>query len=213
LLAPDVRRLVLARAEVDRERKRVSATPLDQTLDTEIRTVDETQEKLIRKFSLQNAFADLASRPSVANGPNEIGQLIGGDDHVRTSFAAADQSGSLALSSWAPASDGFAGRLLTALAAALIIAGLFWLARRGEISEAAARWPQWLGVVAGLAWWLWLAPSVAGWVIVVASVAATVWRRRRSKEIADSVALRSPRGGSSAATSQAAISHWGQSLD
>jgi hypothetical protein len=44
-----------------------------------------------------------------------------------------------------------------------------WLARYGH-------WPPyayWLGVVAGLAWWLWLWPSVLGWLIIAGSLLAS----------------------------------------
>lgn len=42
-------------------------------------------------------------------------------------------------------------------------------------SEGPSRWPQMLGVALGLAWWLWLAPSVLGWLIVGFSL-FSAWR-------------------------------------
>jgi len=57
------------------------------------------------------------------------------------------------------------------------VAGL----RRGTLAEYFNRWPQAIGVAAGLAWWLWLQPSGLGWGIVLVSlVAPLVSRRRRS---------------------------------
>ena len=45
-----------------------------------------------------------------------------------------------------------------------------------------ARWPHAPGVVLGLAWWLWLSPSVLGLVIALASVLAAVRGRKLAKK-------------------------------
>ncbi len=53
--------------------------------------------------------------------------------------------------------------------------GLHW----GLLKEAFRRWPQALGALAGLAWWVWLSPSALGLLLVTASVATSVragWR-------------------------------------
>jgi hypothetical protein len=64
--------------------------------------------------------------------------------------------------------DGFAPRLLAAvalglaaLAACAAVAGGLWL-------QLFQRWPHFVGIALGLAWWLWLWPSALGWVIVLA---------------------------------------------
>jgi hypothetical protein len=57
--------------------------------------------------------------------------------------------------------------------AALIILLLLGL-RRGRLVEWFTRWPHAIGVAAGLAWWLWLSPSILGWGIVLVSLAASL---------------------------------------
>lgn len=52
--------------------------------------------------------------------------------------------------------------------------------RRGVAVEFVRRWPPVAGVVAGLAWWLWLSPSVLGWLLILASLAAAFRRPSHS---------------------------------
>jgi hypothetical protein len=68
----------------------------------------------------------------------------------------------------------FALRLLASLAA-LLAAGLVWRIRwKGGWGDYLASCPQLVGVLVGLAWWLWLTPSILGWVIVAFSLIAGV---------------------------------------
>lgn len=46
--------------------------------------------------------------------------------------------------------------------------------RRLSRVDALRRWPHVLGVLVGLAWWLWLTPSILGWAIIVVSLLASV---------------------------------------
>lgn len=207
------RRAMLVRSEIDRERKRFHAADENPSFDAALRAIDAARASLSRKLDLQKLFGDLSSQLHIARGPSEIIRLAGGDDDATTTFASTDQSGSLALAPMARPNDGFASRLPTALAAALIVVGLFWLAGREEFAEAAVRWPECLVVVAGLCWWLWLAPSYIGCGIIVASIAAGFWRRRVRTRLTDLSSPRSPRGLSSAATSLTPNSQWGQTPD
>ncbi len=58
---------------------------------------------------------------------------------------------------------------LTGCAALLVVLGVVAvLIRRGLVSAWFARWPYLFGVGVGLAWWLWLAPSAVGLLIMLA---------------------------------------------
>jgi hypothetical protein len=48
------------------------------------------------------------------------------------------------------------------------------LASRGPLWEWLIQWPSFFCVLAGLAWWLWLSPSLFGWVLVAAGLLASV---------------------------------------
>ncbi|MCW0295071.1 hypothetical protein NIL11_27015, partial [Klebsiella pneumoniae] len=70
--------------------------------------------------------------------------------------------------------DKFATRLPTALLFAASMAALILFVRLGLTSTLTNRWPHALGVVAGLAWWLWLTPSILGWVLVLLSLGTSL---------------------------------------
>ena len=63
--------------------------------------------------------------------------------------------------SWLPRLAGIAGFLVAVGLAALLF-------RRGLLGNWFVRWPYVFGVGIGLAWWLWLSPSVVGLLIVLA---------------------------------------------
>ena len=68
------------------------------------------------------------------------------------------------------------------LAAALV---LYLVASRGQVGEWLARWPHACGVAVGIAWWLFLAPSVLGLVLVAVSVLGAFrspWKTMRTRQ-------------------------------
>jgi hypothetical protein len=76
---------------------------------------------------------------------------------------------------------------LLGAACILVVAG-----RRGILDDWSRRWPHALGVMAGVAWWLWLTPSVLGWILIIGSLLASMrpaWRGTR--ESASAVKSRS----------------------
>ena len=75
----------------------------------------------------------------------------------------------------------FAARVALALAT-FIIAWVLWrLSRLEPLRDGLSRWPHLPGVIFGIAWWLWLTPSVVGWLIATAFLASSLrpaWRSR-----------------------------------
>jgi hypothetical protein len=75
-----------------------------------------------------------------------------------------------------PRIDGgdFALRCIASLAV-LLGAVIVWISKREMVlGDYLRSCPQVVGVLAGLAWWLWLTPSVLGWVIVALSLIAGI---------------------------------------
>lgn len=69
------------------------------------------------------------------------------------------------------------------MALAISVAAWFGmkLRRYARLRDALSRWPHLFGVVVGLVWWLWLAPSAVGWLIVAVFLASSLrptWRSR-----------------------------------
>jgi hypothetical protein len=79
-----------------------------------------------------------------------------------------------------------------ALVAGLIlgtVVTLYGFCRSPVKLESPRRWPYVWGVLAGLAWWLFLTPSVVGWVIVAVVIAALLrspWTGRQYRVACDS---------------------------
>ncbi|HBO43931.1 MAG TPA: hypothetical protein DD670_08370 [Planctomycetaceae bacterium] len=64
----------------------------------------------------------------------------------------------------------------------LFVATAHLAVRRGVHRAVLNFWPEAMVIVAGLAWWLWLSPSVLGLVVVLAGFWRTVrrlWPKRR----------------------------------
>src|SRR5262249_30900287 len=51
----------------------------------------------------------------------------------------------------------------------LVFAGVWFASpgRRSRVMDALRRWPHLAGVLVGLAWWLWLAPSIVGLALAI----------------------------------------------
>jgi hypothetical protein len=71
-----------------------------------------------------------------------------------------------------------------AAAAVVGLSGAFWLLlSRGALHTWLRQWPWMLGVLIGLAWWLWATPSLAGWIVVAVSLWGAVRLPMRSGRV------------------------------
>lgn len=79
----------------------------------------------------------------------------------------AGRSNSITLRYDSGETDPATGRLATILVFGAIAGSTVFLVRRGMLWEYFARWPYTFGIALGLAWWLWLTPSIVGLAIVL----------------------------------------------
>jgi hypothetical protein len=164
-----LRRLSAQHAAIDRERVRIRPATSDATVDAALRTADAIRSRLERAVGSQpNARpADQASLPAdVAI----VWSSVEDQERLPSIFSTAGPAPILSIRPLRSTAYSLWLRVLLGLASSAVVAAAFWLARRSEVQGVLAHWPWVPGVLAGLAWWLWLAPSVAGWVIAGASI-------------------------------------------
>ena len=113
---------------------------------------------------------DSRRRGTSLGAPNEIWQTSAEARGNPRLYTAAGAGASLRLALPSDQAGDPAHRILLGLMLAALLGGLMWLAGRPRFRETVARWPHWLGVLAGFAWWLWLTPSIFGWGIVAGAV-------------------------------------------
>ncbi len=180
---PWARRLIVARGAVERERIRASLTPDRQrAIDSQTREIDEFQAKLARKLGTWNLLSELSAQRAVADNPGNLWRLIDRQPQSFGPYILAGASTTMPVRYSSTATNDWLARFATAIAGACAVGAIAWLSFKPAVIEIAARWPQWLGVLAGLSWWLWLAPSWLGLIIVagscIASFRLAVARRR-----------------------------------
>jgi hypothetical protein len=136
----------------------------------EVRMLDQEQARFSREVLGSPVAAQPVSAEVVADQPRQFWQLArpAFQPPLRAMFSG--RSVELEVRRGED-SSGWLPRLAAAAGIALLTAAVLVLARRGEWS-AWQRWRYVAGVALGVAWWLWLVPSVLGLVIVLLVVAA-----------------------------------------
>jgi hypothetical protein len=124
---------------------------------------------------------------SAADNPPALWQFCLDRPDNATRCLAADGAASVVLDYQARASDSWWGRFFAACGIGLVVAACLVGSRRGALLALLSRWPHVLGVLAGLAWWLWLWPSAFGWLIILASLVCSIrsgwkWSQPRSRQ-------------------------------
>jgi hypothetical protein len=146
----------------------------------EIDAIDARQLQIAQRLGVTDVYLQLKQEGvRVVDDPAALCQrsLRGGQSSARCLVPG--RSDSVTLKLRRVQTSGLPFRLIGAISLAaaivLVVVGL----RRGTLAECFNRWPQAMGVAAGLAWWLWLQPSGLGWGIVLVSLAASLvsgWR-------------------------------------
>jgi hypothetical protein len=151
----------------------------------EIDAIDQQQWQIAERLGVADVYqrlkreglsvADLPSPGHLDAAPNGWAGLWEQSLHSEqspTRCTVPARSGSITLSYRQTQAGGLPSRLAGAIGLAAVIILVVLGLRRGTLAECLKRWPQAVGVAAGLAWWLWLSPSILGWGIVLLSLAA-----------------------------------------
>jgi hypothetical protein len=192
-----VPRLAGSLEQVRRYASRTAGTELAQTARAELPTIERMQNEIAGRLGVNDAAGErrvsLLACPAVPAETGAVAQYTAGQASSGTRCAldrrcsiarCATQGGpgSMTLSYRRIEAGWFCGRLPGALALGMLICLTVLGVRRGLLPGLLDRLPHRVVVIAGLAWWLLLWPSVLGVVIVLLSLTGWLrsrWRPRR----------------------------------
>jgi hypothetical protein len=175
---------------------RLAREELQQGVDPEhsqLKRIDERQQQIEQGLGIEGVVADeetvnppsagdmfdalAAGTPTIARFTSTAG---GGLPRIR--FPGVQGS-----SPWA-----IAGRWLLVL---VVLAGIMLVRRNSTLHEFLGRWPFAWGALGGLAWWLWLSPSMVG-ILVMLLAAGGALRSARASWLKAAPVRRRPSAGS-----------------
>jgi hypothetical protein len=122
------------------------------------------------------------------NLPADWRRLAPSSDNA-VSYAVSGSPDSIAVGFRQADTSNWRSRLAAVIALVAVVISALALVRRGLLVAWLRRWPNVVGVVLGIAWWLWASPSALGLLIVAAILARqVVVRLRSSRALAPSAA-------------------------
>jgi hypothetical protein len=183
--APWARRLLVDRSAIQRQQGVESATDAGRSIDAETRSIDEQGARLAHRIGTSKLLSELSAARPPAEGVMQLWQASDPANQAAAGFYVHGFSPALGLVLPHSGPSSWSLRLATALAGATIVGLFFWIGARPGIRVLTIRWPYWVGVVVGLAWWLALNPSLLGLAIVAVSVLGSFWPGYLSRQRAE----------------------------
>jgi hypothetical protein len=155
-------------------------------LAADVRALEARQQALARQYAGAAALGPAETGRPSPEGLSDIAALRAGLAPDR--LAAMTRGGDGALEVIQPAASLRPLWLRLAAALAILLAAVgVWTCRRSSIlQEIVTAWPQLLGMLVGVAWWLWLAPSILGLAMVAVFALGTLrWAWPLARPLAD----------------------------
>ncbi len=162
----------------------VDAGPTAETraAQAELQSLQDRQAAIAERFGSADAPDAPSAGESITDCPIQLWRWALDRPRSVVRLASDTQTGAIVLEYVRLESGGLLQRLAgafgLALLAGLAIAGI----RKGIPAALFERWPHMIGVTIGLAWWLWLTPSVLGLALVLFSLTFSFrspWRQSR----------------------------------
>lgn len=176
------RRYVVSLSQVRLQSALAGPTEPAASVEAELQAIAEEVSQAADRLGTGDLLAHATAQAPVATPPGEIWLRTLDRPQGSTCCVAGGDLGRITLNYRRVESDRLPKRLVGAAGIAAVILLTVVAVRWGAFSMLLCRWPYLLGVVAGLAWWLWLWPSVLGWGVVLVSLVASLrwgWRRPR----------------------------------
>jgi hypothetical protein len=151
--------------------------------------IDQNHAQIAREAGLRDSFARTVSAESTADQPQQFWQFAFDGPQPPFRLMLPGRSEEVELHRQLLTASHWPLRLGAAVGLALL-SGLLFLLFRSPWWQALDRWRYVAGAACGLAWWLWLSPSVLGLLIVALSLVAALRDRRPQSREAGSAIVR-----------------------
>lgn len=160
---------VSCRDEVRRQLLDRPQTSHTLALEARVTAWSRDLSRIAQRLGTEATLAQVEASPQSADRPRQLWQRSFIGNRPVTRCALAGPAATLTIRyPFADQAD-FWWRIV---AAAALVGLAAWVHRRAARWDGFCRWPAFFGVLAGLAWWLWLSPSFVGWLVVLASLTA-----------------------------------------
>jgi hypothetical protein len=164
------RRWVASESQVRRELAGGRAPADRDAAVAELDALREAQEEIARQRDAADVVAELSALPALADGPVALWRGSYDRQSVCTRVICGAEGALLSVKQKPTDVTPHSRRLLAALGIGTVaLALVVVLCRLGGLALL-RRWPRVAGVAVGLAWWLWLKPSILGLAIVALSL-------------------------------------------
>jgi hypothetical protein len=163
-------------------------SPSRRTMAGQIAVLDRKYKELRGRFSRGSGPATEAAESSILESPQLWHGCTASPQTTVRCVAAAGPS-VLLVGVQHTRADPWLYRLLAALGCALLLPLLALGSVRRSACRFCCRWPAAVGVAVGLAWWLWLQPSILGWLLIILTLAVSLVPARRRFPPSNSVVV------------------------
>jgi hypothetical protein len=177
---PWARRQVAVRRLVEGCLVELGDTEEGRAAKAEVHALDEEQSRVAGRLGALPDVGQISAAVSAADSPTQLWHWSLDRPQPIVHYLFREGVNSITLAYRSQEAGGWQNRLMIAAVLLTLMPLLVFGLRRSRAWRWLNRWPHAAGVGVGLAWWLWLSPSLLGWGIILLSIAASLrsaWKR------------------------------------
>jgi len=164
------------------ERQLQTARPeVAENVRTELQSIERRQVRVANRLGASQILAQELSDLPVVNAPTELWHATLDRPQSVSRYVSPGGVAAIGLGYRRLEPDRFSTGLLGVMGLLTLILAAALLVRQNALARLVSRWPQPVGILVGLSWWWWLAPSILGLAIAAVCLAGwlrSAWRRR-----------------------------------